>query len=105
MRWAAHIAVGAGLAAAVNPLTIPAAVVGATAPDFSQLPIRQFTLFCVFLDIQRVSQLPIRQFTATALLTSVMLISQLPIRQFTMHRHGLHGLAVSQLPIRQFTWP
>ena len=28
MRWAAHIAVGAGLAAAVNPLTIPAAVIG-----------------------------------------------------------------------------
>lgn len=42
MRWAAHIAVGAGLAAAVNPLTIPAAVVGATAPDWLEWVCKAF---------------------------------------------------------------
>ena len=42
MRWAAHIAVGAGLAAAVNPLTIPAAVIGATAPDWLEWLFKAF---------------------------------------------------------------
>lgn len=56
MRWAAHIAVGAGLAAAVNPLTIPAAVIGATAPDWLEWvcravgqPVRHRTVTHVLL--------------------------------------------------------
>lgn len=34
MRWGAHIAIGIGLGAAIQPLAIPAAVLGATAPDW-----------------------------------------------------------------------
>lgn len=34
MRWGAHIAIGAGIGAAIDPLAIPAAVLGSTAPDW-----------------------------------------------------------------------
>ncbi len=34
MRWGAHIAIGIGIGAAIQPLAIPAAVLGATAPDW-----------------------------------------------------------------------
>ena len=34
MRWGAHIAIGIGLGAAIQPLAIPAVVLGATAPDW-----------------------------------------------------------------------
>lgn len=40
MRWGAHIAIGIGIGAAIEPLAIPAAVIGATAPDWIEYILR-----------------------------------------------------------------
>lgn len=36
MRWVSHIAIGGATAAVINPMLVPAAVLGATAPDWME---------------------------------------------------------------------
>jgi inner membrane protein len=42
MRWISHITIAAAICAVVNPMAVPAAIAGSTAPDWLEIVLRPF---------------------------------------------------------------